>query len=287
LDGVLKNVVDELQRERPSWVEVGQEAMHRWLGKHLNEEILMPQRDPAHLIGPGYALGLLIQAVQSPFREERDISHYTSEPVFPEEIGSIFRRRLHWIQERVSHLILRQSLPSIFQERVHEMLDADREFEDFKERASSLLALAVSDPPMPSFWGFKVRQSLTYGLLLVFFILAIGGQEAWKEAILNPGAASTLALLVSFTHTIFSAKGLAALGSYALLNLLFGFRFYRGYRRRLQRAAKEALDALKVALVKEWERNLEGTFDHIDHLRADIKTQIESISRLKGDGQTQ
>lgn len=93
----------------------------------------------------------------------------------------------------------------------------------------------------------------------------------------NPGVGSILRLFVSLIHTLFSGKGLAALGSYALLNVFFGFRLYRRYGRLIDRAAEKVMDALKASLLDIWKGTLDDLENDLKELRAGINTQISTL----------
>jgi hypothetical protein len=132
--------------------------------------------------------------------------------------------------------------------------------------------------PAPAFKLFKLSQNLTYLLLFAFLLLAVGGERAWLDFFANPGAGKALQLVVTMVHTLFSTKGLAALASYALLNLFLGFRFYRRYRNLLLRAGKKALGALKITLAGIWEETLEDLLGDLQGLKEEMASRLEALS---------
>jgi hypothetical protein len=81
-------------------------------------------------------------------------------------------------------------------------------------------------------------------------------------------------------HTLFSTKGLAALASYALLNLFLGFRFYRRYRKLLLRAGKKALGGLKITLGGIWEENLDDLLRDMQGLKEEMASRLEVLSKI-------
>jgi hypothetical protein len=82
-------------------------------------------------------------------------------------------------------------------------------------------------------------------------------------------------------HTLFSTRGLAALASFALLNLFLGFRFYRRYRRLLLRAGEKALRALRITLDGIWEETLEKLLRDMEGLKEDMASRLEVISSIR------
>lgn len=278
---ILESSKKELKDLRPQWIQAGQDAIDLWLEKQIKQDILTHQGDPSLMVGPGYAIAFLFGEWQKRFTTTKDAPSDLFDFNLPEDIAVPFKRRLEWLEERLNHLILRNNLPAPFADRTREIFNATKTIEDLDERFSYLVALRVTESSRPSFLGFKVVQSLTYALLLVFLLLAIVSETAWQGFFETPGVAGGLRLILSGIHTLFSAKGLAALGSYALLNLFFALRFYRSYQRRLERASQKMVDSIKLALGKVWQEKLDAIVDDLDRLVVDIRSQKSVISFLK------
>ena len=58
-------------------------------------------------------------------------------------------------------------------------------------------------------------------------------------------------------------------------------RFYRRYRKLLQRSIKKIIDSLKADLGKVWEIQLDALQDDLNKFKGDIQSQISAISALK------
>lgn len=281
LEEILHSSVKELEEDRPEWVKAGQEAIDLWLEKEVHRDILTHQGDPSQMVGPGYAIAFFLEEWQQRFRGgETDPSNLLHSNL-PEDIAAPFKRRLEWLEEKLTRLMLRKNLPAPFGERVREILNATRTIEDLDERFSYLVASRIGESARPSFLGFKACQSLTYALLLVFLLLAVVSETAWQGVFDTPGVASLLGLILSGIHTLFSTKGLAALGSFALLNLFFALHFYRSYRKRLNRASKKTVDFLKSALGRVWQEKVETITGDLNRFAEDIRSQKSAISFLK------
>ncbi|MGD8512545.1 MAG: 50S ribosome-binding GTPase [Deltaproteobacteria bacterium] len=278
---VLEGSVREVEAKRGDWVQGGQETIDLWLEKHIKPAILFYRADPICLVGPGYSLAMLHQQWQQRLAGVREFSRDPSSFIIPEDMAFPFRRRLEWLEDRVHHQVLRQNLPASFQEQVHEIFDIAKTFEDLKERFSHIVALRVAQASLPRFWGFKALQSLTYLLLLAFFLLAVGGETAWLAILEAPGWTSVFGLLVSGIDTLFSPKGLAALGSYGLLNLFFAFRFYGRYKKLSRYRAQQVIKSLEVELGKVWEKNLDAVVNDLNRFKDEIRSQISGISAFK------
>jgi hypothetical protein len=252
-----------------------------WMGKFIKLDVLSLQYDPSILVGPGYTLALIFQEWKKRTTEQNatpsDPSYFTP----PETIRTSFQRRLEWLENRINQRILHQDLSSSFQKRLQEVLDMPKVFEELGERFFHVVELRLRTPALPSFWGFKIKQYLVYILLFGFFLLAIGGQNAWEAVLVSPRVDTILQLFLSCIYTLFSSKGLAALISYALLNFFLAFRFYRRYRKLLQLASTKIIDSLKADLGKVWEMQLDLLQDDLNHFKEDIQSQISTISALK------
>jgi len=84
--------------------------------------------------------------------------------------------------------------------------------------------------------------------------------------------------MVASIRTLFSGKGLAALGSLLALNLFFGFRFYRRYRRAMGRIADKAADRCKAGMATVWKESLRSLLKELEGLQTDLQARIEKMS---------
>jgi hypothetical protein len=118
-------------------------------------------------------------------------------------------------------------------------------------------------------------------MLLSILLIAVGGEKAWLNVLKEFSVSSVPQLLISIINTLFSGKGLAALGSYVLLNLFLAFRFYRRYGTLLAKSSQKALDALKKALLKAWGDCLTGILLDLSQLREETRTKTATIAKMR------
>ncbi len=279
IERTLEDSVEDLRQQRSVWIEAGQEAIDLWLEKHVRPEILSTDADPSCLVGPGYGLATLFQR----FSPERNRGSVPSSFMLPEEVERSLQSQLEWLETRLNHRILRQNLPALFRKQLQEGLNISTMLRGVTERFSRIVALRTAEPSLPALWGFRAFQLLTYLLLLALFLLAIGGESAWQSVLDNPGGTSIFRLILAGTQRLFSAKGLAALVSYGLLNFLLACRFYGRFKKLLRTAADKTLASLKVELTKAWERMLDSIMDDLNQFRADIASQASAISGVRKD----
>jgi len=156
-----------------------------------------------------------------------------------------------------------------------------RRFESLGENFLNAVTLHIIEPPLPAFRLFKAVQWVCYLLLLAVLLIAVGGEKGWLHVLEAFGVASGLQLLISIINPLFSGKGLAALGSYVLLNLFLAFRFYRRYGVLLNRSSQKALAALSKALSRAWSDCLDGVLHDMRKLKEDTREKVATINGIK------
>jgi hypothetical protein len=162
-------------------------------------------------------------------------------------------------------------------------LDVEKRFETLGERFLDAIAFQVADSSPPVVWGFKIVQWIAYVTLFGLLIFALCGEDAWRAALDAPGYGSVFRLLLSLIHALFSSKGLAALGSYTLVNLFLGVWFFRRYRRRLLRSAQKRMVSLRISLLEIWKESLTEIATDLKASAEEIRLRRSVISPLRGN----
>ena len=276
-EGLIERLEEELAAHRTEWRLAAEEVFAIWLRTHLRHEIRIGQSDPALLVGPGRALALVSREWERRFGDEGRRSTDHTRYSLPPELGSSLRRRVEWLQERLLHTMHREALPTVLHSRLETALDLPKRVGDLEERLSQTVMLRLTTSSSLSAWGFKARQYLTYLLLLAALFLAIGAETSWREVLADPGPRSALGLFLSAIHTVFSGKGIAALASYALLNLFVAFRFHARYRRLLHKRVEKTTEALTTTLLQIWSETLDGIDATVRELRSEIRAEIATV----------
>lgn len=279
LETVLDRTVAQLEEERVSWEKGAREILSPWLASKPVRRALRPLREDLPLKGPGLAFALLFgQRGKGPDGADADPRWQDLSP--PEPVVASLRRRLEWLEDRLVRHMLDQNLPPALQARARQALRREERFEEIGDRLFQAVSERMARPLLARMTGFRFLQGLTYALLLALLVFALGGTPAWRELIQTPGLQSGLHLLSSMVHTLFSTQGLAALGSYALLNLFFGLRFLLSYRRRLDRATDRAVTDLTEDLAQVWTRELDTILQDLAALRKDMAGRKEALADL-------
>lgn len=275
----------ELADQRESWVQAGEEAIQLWLSRRIKPAIHSYQRDPSHLVGPGYALAVLFLSLQRNPSAGTDRGLEPSRLQPPEEAATCFRKRLEWMDEHLNHSLLRQNLSSAFVEKTKRATSIEKRFESLGENFLNAVTLHIVEPPLPSFRLFRTFQWVSYLLLLGVLLVAVGGEKAWFHVLETFGVSSVLQLLVSIINTLFSGRGLAALGSYLILNLFLAFRFYRRYGILLNKSSQKSLVALEEALSKAWSDCLDAILHDLSKLKEEVREKLRMIAEIKASNQ--
>jgi len=271
----------DLEDQRISWVQTGDEAIQLWTARRIKPAVQAYKRDPSHLVGPGYSLAILLGVVERNVSEKTDPMLEPSKLQPPQEAATCFRKRLEWVGEHLSHSVLHQGLSSSFVEKAKRTINVERRFELLGENFLSAVTLHIVEPPLPAFRLFKAFQWACYLVLLAVLLIAVGGEKAWLNVLEAFGVASGLQLLLSIINTLFSGKGLAALGSYVLLNLFMAFRFYRRYGVLLNRSSQKALAALGKSLSKAWSDCLDGILHDMRKLKEETREKTATINGIR------
>jgi hypothetical protein len=276
---ILEDSLKVMERERPTWVQTGRDAFQLWLENQAKPGLLEYHGEPFALVGAGYVIALAFQLFHgrgtSDIRGTLDTSSFKP----PGEIISVFERRFEWVQEHMGHAILQKNLAPSFLEKLKERVNANRNLEALGISFYSALAAHTDESAPSRFWGFRFFQWSVYLPVLVLFLFAIGGENAWQDVLNHPGLTQVISLLLSMIRNIFDAKGLAALGSYALVNLFLGFRFYRRYMKLLQEGAQKKEQSLEQALSRLWEESLDALIRDLRELKNEIQSQLSSFTR--------
>lgn len=279
--GILDDALKDLEAQRPLWVQTGKEIIDRWFGKQIQEKISLYQGEPSRLAGPGYAIAMIFlsfgKGPEGGGEKQTDVSIFQP----PDQISDALRKRMTWVEDRLSHGFLNENLPSSLQSRLEETLCLSRRFENLGEKFFRTAAAYATEKRRSLLWGFRFSQWAVYGFILGAFLLSLGGKTAWGHIFLTPSGESLLNLLLTIIGTLFSTTGLAALGSFAIINLLVGWAFYRRYRTILMANTRKHIGRLKEALNHVWEGSLTEMISDLAAFREDVRKRRDNLLDLQ------
>jgi GTPase Era involved in 16S rRNA processing len=279
---LVAEALEELGSQRTIWFEEWDRAVVAWTESRVRKKIQGQRPAPVPLLGPGYGLALAMDRLGSTSQKKEGGLADLASLSFPDAVHSTFETHLHWLQARMERQILRQNLPEIFSDRIKNNLQIPTRLESLKSALTQTVALHLASAPWPSFSPFKIWQGICYFLVLAVFLVAIGGETSWKDVLNNPGINSLSHLILSGIHTLFGSKGLAALGSYVIINIFLGFRFYRRFLRLTDRLTDKRVEALRAGLTSTWENQVDAVAASLNEMREDIQRQKSNLSAITG-----
>jgi len=276
---VLGQYIEDLEQERAEWVAIGEQAFDAWLKGQLKKDALFWIGGMTALVGPGHVVATLLRDWQEWVR--RDSAKESGSKLLLEGMsGSSLRRQLERVEDRMAHRVLSRGLPAVFKQQLEAVLDVSGLWEDLRSRLHYFLELWPERAGAPSFAAFRSLQYIAYFLLTLFLLLAIGGPEAWRAFLANPGWSALAGVLTAMIGNLFSPVGLAALGSYILLNLFFALRFYGRYKKLLQRHTQKFIESLKFELGKVWEGELDSIINQLKDHDRELEMQQSAIKSI-------
>lgn len=279
---ILKSFLEELERDRAEWVTMGDQAFDVWLEGRLKRDYSLWVADFGPLIGPGRALAAIVHEVRK--LAKKNVERGTG-PELPVESmsGTALRRGLERLDDRMTHRMLSHGLPAAFKERIELVLDSRSHWDNLVNRLNYSVQMWLASSRVPAFGAFQSVQYLTYFLLTVFFLLAIGGEPAWQGLIANPSWAGLARLTTRMIQNLFSPIGLAGLGSFVVLNLFFAFRFYSRFKKLLQRHTQKFIESLKLELQRVWEGELDSVILQLKDYDRELEENMSAIESLHED----
>ncbi len=278
--GLLDGFIRELREQNTKWIEAGRQVIAIQTEKEVRPDAVYPFGAARPLLGPGYGLALLFQAFQKGRPADHSPVLDLSKSNLSTEIAAGFKKRMERMEANMRHALLQQGLPTTFQKRVKGILNPTRRFETLRGNLSETIASFAAAPPLPTFRLFRVWQRVVYLVLFILLLFAIGG-DAWQRVLMSPGPANILTLLVTGVQNLFSGKGLAALGSYAVLNLILAFRFYARYRKRLRLAVRRLAEEMKKSLIDSWGQETTAVQNELLALESDTRDHLSALSHFE------
>ena len=276
--GIIRETIAIVKEKRPEWDRLGRQTFQAWMEKRYSHPAGLTPGDLSPLVGPGYALGLLLKMAGSgrfhPV-ERPDAPDFLR----PEETTATLKRPFQWIQERLHQRFLRENLPPHLWEEVRERINLEEEIEQLGQTPSST-SERFDVQHGPGLRVFRLNQYLVYGLLTLCLLAVLMGERTLREFFNDPGFGGFFGLFVSGIETLFSPRGLTALLSYGLIGLFFSVRFYRGYVRKMKAMARRHQLRRTEALARDWSGRLTATTRKLESLEKDVTKRLNALSSL-------
>ncbi len=215
------------------------------------------------LKGPGYGIAALIEQWKYRFESPAELKG-SAFGFVTQRISQVFQRRCGNLQNKIMSDIMRRGAHRTMAEQVEDMLKPERLTEIFEEKLEDYVNSRLISFHKARHVLFRTSQYCAYLFLLCGLIVALAGKPAWQDLFAHPSVAHMLNFIFTAFYNLFSPAGLAALGSYALMNLLFGFWFYRRYRSLIEGKTNEIVNSFVEKVGELWH-------EVIGHITAELK----------------
>ncbi len=281
LQQVVQDFIQELEKERAGWARMGQESFNFWLETRFKAQAYAFLSDSSPLVGPAYGLAASIKEWQR-WTQTTGNNHNGLVSLSPDDrIAVSLQRQLERVENRMTNRLLRLGLPAPFIKQLEEILNVQREWEDLLRHLQHFLEMRIATQKRPSFRGFRWLQYAVYALFFASLVLALAGNSAWREFFAYPSWTGFGTLVTTMIGHLYGPIGLAALASYVLLHVFFGFVFYGRYKKILQRRTQRFIDSLKLEMQELWEQELNSIITQLRDYDHDLHAQAEAISLLR------
>jgi predicted GTPase len=274
---VLGQFIEELEADRAQWAAIGTQAFEVGLEGHLKRDLFFWLGDYGSLVGPGRALAGLIRETKTMIKRESTDKSIGSLSLIEGRNGSTLQRQLERMEDRLAHRLLSRGLSAAFKNQLENVLDAESQWEDLKNRLNRSVEMWLLNAGTPSLYGFRGIQYVTYIAVFLLFIIALGGEASRHALWVNPGWSALVSMIAAIVYNLYSPFGLAALVSYVLLNLFLAFRFYSRFKKLLQRHTQKFIESLKLELTGVWQSEYNSIVEQLKRYDQELRAQMSAI----------
>ena len=282
---ILSGTIGQIEERSAEDQTFIQEAVHAVMDESVRAEIRSQIENLSLLTGPGYGVGTLLQHWKYRGQRRNEGRESTTFGLAAERTVRVLQRRIEHITNSIVSGIMRRGAHQAMIGQVEEVLRQQQHGETLPETLGRTVSSRIVSAHRDRHLLFRTGQYAVYIFLLITLIAALAGKEAWQGLYANPAASSLLNFVFTAFYSLFSPGGLAALGSYALINLFFGLWFYRRYRALTERKTDEITDSLVKDVVILWQEALGRTAAALKEYDRTLGVRARSLEALKPDAQ--
>ncbi len=191
-----------------------------------------------------------------------------------------FRRHMDGFREFSAAVALQVGVPEPLRGELLERLNQSVEHLSVEDDAREAIMTVLGHAQNTGVTSWRRRQRLFGGLVTVLLMLALGGQDGWRAVLSQPGLANLIGLCAAIVEKLFSGQGLAALGTWAFLQVVLGARVYREYKKSLQRRGEAIIDSLQSALEVVLRQAVEKHLEVVRQCRKEMEDRKHRIEQI-------
>ncbi len=274
---VLSELETELEDCKGEWTRAGGEALHHWIHGQFQHVVVDHFLDPSQLVGPGHW-------VAHAARNARPWSYLTNLPqtlnqlTIPDGAAFLLKSQLEALENRIAHRFLHRGLTLDAMGPSGHFHFAASDWQRFSVRVQEFMSVRVGESRATGSPAFRFVQRGVYMAFFLLLLFALVGEASWRHFIDTPGPGTMLNMAMEMLVRLFSPPGVAALGSYVIIQILLGFRFYSRYKKSLQRRAQKFIESLKLGLVALWEEELLAVIGRLTERRSELAVRAAELS---------
>jgi GTP-binding protein EngB required for normal cell division len=281
---IIQKAVDRSHAELKTGSEELNRTIHSsmalWLETdQIKSEMIARMKNISLLVGPATGFASFHDGLKGLMKNQQD-NESSNLPALVEEISAVFQRQLNRITNQLSVRLLRHGIASSITDRLENMVGSADKAEDIHEKVHNIISTRVTSQKNPAF-VFKALQYGAYLFLFLLLVFAMAGEEAWRKYFEQPGLTTLINFLLTSLYTLFSPRGLAAVATYALINIFFGYRFYVCFRKIVAKRAEKAIASLQTELNMLWEEELDRIHNELILMSNELKDTINTLKILK------
>lgn len=191
-----------------------------------------------------------------------------------------FRRHMAGFQEFSAAVALQVGVAEPLRSELLERLNRSVEHLSVEDGAREAIMTELGQAQKAGVASWRRRQRFSGAFITGLLVLALGGQDGWRAVLSHPGLANLIGLCAAIVEKLFSAQGLAALGTWAFLQLILGARVYREYKKSLQRRGEAIIDSLQSALEVVWRETVEKHLEVVRQCRREMEDRKHKMEQI-------
>ncbi|TFG93473.1 MAG: hypothetical protein E4H15_01245 [Syntrophobacterales bacterium] len=283
MHGILTGTITEIETARAEGQVFIEETVHGVMDESVRAEVRSRIDAISLLTGPGYGVAALMQHWKFRGQRGNKEAETVSFGLTVQRTSQVFQRRLENITNTIISGIMRRGAHQTMVGQVEEMLRPQQNTPALQEKLERQVGSLIASSRRARHLPFRASQYIVYLFLLVTLIVALAGKEAWQDLFANRSLAPLLNFIFTAFYNLFSPSGLAALGSYALINLFFGLWFYRRYRSLMERKTDGIIASFVENVGDLWQEvvdNITATLKKYDYSLGITARSLRALKKI-------
>ncbi|MBN2687609.1 MAG: 50S ribosome-binding GTPase [Deltaproteobacteria bacterium] len=272
-------IAEDFKREMEKWGQSFHEAITLWSeSTPLRMKLISMTTDRDVLVGPSALMFHFGRGGAPPGTgEPGEVGTILSDL---DDVVSLVRNQTERIAINVEGRLLREGIIAPLVERLRSEFD-HHSMEQVEETIITSGMASFSEGNRHRYALYRGAQYAVYLLIACLLVFSLAGEAAWRDLYNNPGMATALNFIATAVVSAFTPRGLAALGSFALINVFIGYRFHSRYVKIVEKRANRLLRSFANGLEMIWKEQLEHLYGRLTTLGGELNENIDEIRRLK------